>query len=172
MWRSKKFVIAAVLAGVLLVGSIGGVVLASDGGGSSQPGVAWGALCDRVAAIYKANTGDDIDPAALEAAFAQARDEIRAEALDNYLQKLVEEGKITQSQADQYKEWLQSRPDITPYRQHLREWQQSRPDMPPELKDWLQNRPDVPMPRPFGRHGGFQRMGGMLGHGGPYAPAE
>ena len=35
MWRSKKFIVAAVLATVILVGSIGGVVMAADGDGES-----------------------------------------------------------------------------------------------------------------------------------------
>ena len=38
MWRSKKFIIIAVIAAVVLVGSIGGVVLAQTGNGDeSQP---------------------------------------------------------------------------------------------------------------------------------------
>jgi hypothetical protein len=45
-------------------------------------------------------------------AFKQARQEMQDEALQNWLQKLVDEGKITQEEADQYLEWWQSRPDI------------------------------------------------------------
>ena len=33
MWRSKKFIVAAVLAAVIVAGSIGGVVLAQTGDG-------------------------------------------------------------------------------------------------------------------------------------------
>ncbi|MBM4462929.1 MAG: hypothetical protein FJ012_06275 [Chloroflexi bacterium] len=46
------------------------------------------------------------------AAFKQARQEMQDEALQNWLQKLVDEGRITQEEADQYLEWWQSRPDI------------------------------------------------------------
>jgi hypothetical protein len=46
-------------------------------------------------------------------AFKQARQEMQDEALQNWLQKLVDEGKITQEEADQYLEWWQARPDIT-----------------------------------------------------------
>jgi hypothetical protein len=34
------------------------------------------------------------------------------EALKSWLQDLVDKGKITQEEADQYLEWWQSRPDI------------------------------------------------------------
>jgi len=142
MWRSKKFIIAAVLAAVLLVGSIGGVVLAqTDAGGDNQSRAGYEAILDRVCEIYQDNTGDDIDPEALEAAFAQARDEMRAEAQQNRLQNLVQQGKITQEQAD-------------------------------EMQDWWGARPDVPTGFGFRAQGAFPRMGGMRGFGGPCAPAE
>ena len=35
MWRSKKFIVGAVLVTVLLFGSLGGVALADDGDGGS-----------------------------------------------------------------------------------------------------------------------------------------
>lgn len=111
MWRSKKFIVIA-LAAVLLVGSAAGVVLAADNGDDSQPGALFGDLWDKVCAIYEDNTGDDIDPEALKDAFAQARIEMRDEVLQNRLQNLVEQGKITQDEADQYKEWWQARPDV------------------------------------------------------------
>jgi hypothetical protein len=46
-------------------------------------------------------------------AFKQARQEMQDEALQNWLQKLVDEGKITQEEADQYLEWWQARPNTT-----------------------------------------------------------
>ncbi|MCX6009794.1 MAG: hypothetical protein NTW48_07170 [Chloroflexi bacterium] len=112
MWRSKKFIIVAVLAAVILTGSISGVVLAADNGDNNQPGAKNEALLDKVCAIYEQNTGTTIDAQALKEAFTQAQDEMRTEALDEYLQKLVDEGKITQEQADQYKAWLETRPDV------------------------------------------------------------
>ena len=112
MWRSKKFVIAAVLAAVILVGSIGGVVLAQTDDSDDQPGAGYEAMLERVCAIYQANTGDEIDPEALEAAFAQARDEMRAEAQQNRLQNMVQQGRITQEQADEMQDWLRARPDV------------------------------------------------------------
>ena len=169
MWRSKKFIIVTVLAAVLLVGSIGGVALAQTGNGDdSQPKAPHGALLDKVCEIY----GEGIDCEKLEAAFAQARSEMREAALDNRLQKLVDEGKIEPDQVTAYKEWLQATPDMQPFRQQLSEWQQARPGIPPELEEWQQARPDVPFRFGFKGHRGFRGMRGMRGFGGPCAPAE
>jgi len=101
MWRSKKFIVAVLIA-VVLVGSMGGVIFAqTENGDDSQPKT----LLVRVAEIL------GIDQQKLEDAFTQARSEMQDEALDSRLQNLVNEGKITQEEADQYKVWLQARPD-------------------------------------------------------------
>ena len=101
MWRSKKFIIVVVLVAVILSGTIGGVVLATNGG-EIEPEAQHEALLDRVCEIYQENTGVAIDQEALKNAFAQAQDEMRTEALENYLRSLVEQNKITQEQADDY----------------------------------------------------------------------
>jgi hypothetical protein len=134
VWRSKKFIIIAVLAViVVLVGSTAGIVLARAGsGGDSQTGVTQASdnvsqsktLLARVAAIL------GIDQQTVENAFAQAQRETQEEALDNWLKKLVDEGKITQAQADEYKQWWQSRPDMSQYQQQLKDWQEARPNIP------------------------------------------
>ena len=104
MWRSKKFIVVTLLAVVVLVGSTAGVALAqTESGNNSQPKT----LLSRVAEILS------IDQQTLEDAFAQAQSEMRAEALKDRLQSLVDEGKITQEQADQYLEWWQSKPDVS-----------------------------------------------------------
>jgi hypothetical protein len=112
MWRSKKFIIVALLAAVVLAGSTTGVVLAQTGDEDNSPQAQKEALLERVCEIYEDNTGTAIDVQALQDAFAQAQSEMRDEALNNYLQNLVDQGKITQEQADQYKAWLESRPDV------------------------------------------------------------
>lgn len=152
MWRSKKFLVVAVLATVVLIGGIGGAVLAADNGDGSQSKT----LITRVAEIL------GIDQQEVEDAFTQARSEMQTETLDNYLQNLIDEGKISQEQADQYKTWLQTRPDVGPYQQQLKEWQQMRPD--------------VPMPggfsgsRGMGGMGGMRSFGEMRGFNSPCAP--
>jgi hypothetical protein len=69
-------------------------------------------MLEKVAAIYEENTGTAIDAQQLQTAFEQAGDEMRIEARNEFFQKLVGEGKITQDEADQYETWLDSRPDI------------------------------------------------------------
>lgn len=108
MWRSKKFIVVAVLAAVILSGTIGGVVLATNGD-EIEPE----ALLDRVCEIYQENTGVAIDQEALKDAFAQAQSEMQIEALETRLQSLVEEGEITQAQADEYLDWWQAKPDVS-----------------------------------------------------------
>lgn len=112
MWRSKKFIIVAVLAAVVLAGSIGGVAFAQTSTDDSQPAAQHEAMLDKVCVIYEQNTGTAINSEELQKAFDQARSEMQDEALNNYLQSLVDEGKITQEQADQYKAWLESKPEV------------------------------------------------------------
>ena len=142
MWRSKKFLLLALLVPAVLVGSMGGVALAqTDSANDTQPEARHEALLDRVAAIYEENTGVAIDPEALKEAFAQANSEMRAEALENRLQGLVDEGTITQEEAGQY-------------------------------LDWWQSKPDVPVGFGSRGPGGFRGMCRLPGGGGPSAPAE
>ena len=109
MHRSKKFILIALVAVAILAGSIGGVVYAQTGSGDdSQPQ----ALLDRVIAIYKEKTGVAIDSQKLQDAFTQAGSEMRDKALDTYLQNLVDQNKISKEQAEQYKKWLEAKPDV------------------------------------------------------------
>lgn len=108
MWRSKKLIIGVVLAGVLLFGSLGGIALAQENGDDSQPQT----LLDRVTKIL-VDDGINITSEQLQDAFTQARSDMRTEALQNRLQALVEQGRITQEQADEYFQWQQDRPDIS-----------------------------------------------------------
>ena len=106
MWRSKKFIIIAVVAAVVVAaGTMGGVALAQTGSGSTGQ-TSQTTLMARVAKIL------GIDQTKLEDAFKQAQTEQRNEALDTYLKKLVTDGKMTQQQADQYKQWWQSKPNV------------------------------------------------------------
>jgi hypothetical protein len=113
VWRSKKLIFIEVLIIVTLVATVGLVGVAyANNSNNNQSNNTTTSLMQKIADIYKANTGTTIDPQELEKAFTQARQEMRTEALDNFLQKLVQEGKITQQQADDFKAWLNARPDI------------------------------------------------------------
>jgi hypothetical protein len=107
VWQSKKLILAVLLPDMLLVGSLTGVAVAAtdDTGDGSQLGDRWEALLARVCEIYEENTGVAIDPQQLEDAFDQARREMEDKALESWLQNLVDQGKITREQADQYLEW-------------------------------------------------------------------
>ncbi len=157
MWRRKKFVIVALLAAVVLVGSIGGVVFAQAG--STDNTTASKTLIARVAGIL------GIEQQTLQDAVTQARTDMRSEALDNSLKSLVDQGKITQAQADQYKAWVKAKPDMSQSQQQLKDWMQARPGISPELKAWQDARPNMPMPGGFGRFGGRGFGGGMMGRG-------
>ena len=113
MWRKKKLIAIAVLAAVMLAATIGGVVLAADNGDDSEPEAKYETLLNRVCEIYQEKTGVAIDQEALTDAFAQVQGEMRTEALENYLQSLVEQDKITQAQADEYLDWWQAKPDVS-----------------------------------------------------------
>ena len=112
MWRKKKLIAIAVLAAVMLAGTIGGVALAADNGDDSEPEAKYEALLNRVCEIYQEKAGVTIDQEALKNAFAQAQSETQNEALETWLQSLVEQEKITQAQADDYLGWWQVRPDV------------------------------------------------------------
>jgi hypothetical protein len=112
MWHSKKFIVVTVLAVVLLSGSIVGVALAANNGDDTQTKAPSEDILGKVCAIYQQKTGIAIDQEALKAAFAQAQSEMQKEREQARLQDLVEQGKITQEQADKYLEWWQSRPDV------------------------------------------------------------
>jgi len=178
MSRSKKFIIIGVVGALLLVASIGGVVYAQTGDGEGP-----GAMLDKVCEIYQQNTGTTIDQQALKDAFAQAREEMRPLApptpkdrpqmdpeatMQDRLLNLVNDGKITQAQADEFTAWLNAKPDTTAFEQQVQAWQEGRPEMPAEMKEWLEAKPDIPL-LGFPGHGKFP---GPRGFGGPCAPAE
>jgi hypothetical protein len=117
--KKRKWFIPVVVASVLLIGGItGGVVAANNSssnttaGNETQAADQYQALLDKVCAIYEENTGVALDSGQLKAALEQARSEMQDETLQNWLQGLVDKGKITQEEADQYLTWWQSRPDV------------------------------------------------------------
>ena len=104
MWKSKKFILLAVLTAVILVGSIAGVVYAQeeDEEDASPKAVLLEKVADKLG----------IDLQQLEDAFTEAIAEIRDEAQLKWLEKAVEEGLITEEEAAEYSEWWSGKPDI------------------------------------------------------------
>lgn len=103
MWKRKKFIIPLVVAGVL-AGSLAGAAFAQEGDEVGPP--PGGTLIERLAEKL------GIEQSELETAFAEVRSEMRDEAQSNRLQELVEQGRLTQEEADQFREWWQARPEI------------------------------------------------------------
>jgi hypothetical protein len=169
MWRKKKVILAVLLAVVVLVGGTAGIVLAQDNNGDGSQSkftAGFGTDMDRVCAIYQEKTGVAIDSEVLKEAFAQAQQERQDKALDDRLQKMVEDGTITPEQAEQYKTWLGNRPSMESmeqYREQLREWMQNRPDIPQDWKNWQNTKPEMPMPGQFKRGFDFRGFGGARG---------
>jgi uncharacterized membrane protein len=118
--KKRKWFIPVVVVTVLLIGGItGGVVAAvnnsssnTTAGNQTQVTDRYQALLDRACAIYEETTGVALDPEQLKNALEQARSEMQGEALQSWLQNLVDKGKITQEEAAQYLQWWQSRPTI------------------------------------------------------------
>jgi hypothetical protein len=161
MHLKKKFIIIGVLCVVVLAGVLGGFAIASANDGDSVRAN----LFDKIAEIYQKNTGNAIDAQALQKAFTEAGSAARTEACSNFIQKLVDNGKITQEQADALKAWLAARP-ANALTDEFKTWVQSRPDIP-GLFGFDKSNPDNPGKMPFGGRHGFGMMRnhfGMMGN--------
>lgn len=103
MWKRKKFIIPLVAA-VALVGILAGGAFAQEGDEVGPP--PGGTLIERLAEKL------GIEQSELEAAFAEVRSEMWDEARSSRLEALVEQGRLTQEEADQFREWWQARPEM------------------------------------------------------------
>jgi flagellar hook-basal body complex protein FliE len=162
--RKHKKIIFIVLAAVLAVGATLGIaaVASANDSGAVRAQSCNLSMFEKICTIYKANTGTTIDAAELNKAFTQARQEAATEArqaleermaksLDEMLKKMVDDGKITQQQADDYQKWLAARPDNV---------------LSNEYKEWLKTKPEG-IPLGPGMRGpaverGIKRMGNMF----------
>ena len=105
MWKSKKFIVLAVLAAMILVGSIAGVVYAQEDGDEEE-------VAPRTALLERIAEKLGIEPQQLKDAFAEVVEEMQAEIHLHWLDKAVEEGLITEEEATAYREWWSARPDV------------------------------------------------------------
>jgi opacity protein-like surface antigen len=111
MWRKKKFILVAVLAAVILAAGIGGVALAADNNDESQATTPFDNLWEKMAAVLQ-DDGVNVTSDQLQSAFSEAQDQMRADAQQDFLDKMVADGKITQEQADAYSDWIKNKPDM------------------------------------------------------------
>ena len=130
---NRKIVLIALVTVIVLAITLGAVAIAqASDRTNNQPQAANAnvsanvSLFEKISAIYKANTGTAIDAAALQQAFTQAQKELATGAQDRMLQKLVDDGKITQQQLDAYKAWLAARPALNT--DALKQWLESKPE--------------------------------------------
>ena len=147
MNKTLKFTIAPLLAIILISGSVGAVLAQPNENVPERRA----ALISKVADIL------DVDQQTLENAFEQARQEQRGEALDTRLAELVNEGTITQQQANKFNAWINSRPDIPlvgpqQLKKLVQEGKISQEQVD-ALKAWMESKPDIPkiMPPKGGR---------------------
>jgi len=144
MYKIIKFTIAPLLAIILIGGSVGAVLAQPNG---NVPELR-DAIMSEVADIL------NVDQQTLENAFKQAQQEQRGEALDNRLAELINEGTITQQQANEFNAWINSRPDIPLVGpQQLKKLVQEgklTQEQVDASKAWIESKPDVPkiMPPP------------------------
>jgi hypothetical protein len=130
--RKKLIILGIVLAVVTLVGATAGIAFAQADNAPVAGVQATGAvagfsnnLTARIAKIL------GIDQSKLDSAIKQANSDLEAQRLNDYLAKLVQAGKITQDQANQYKAWLNSNPNQTT-------------DQQKKYQSWLDSRPNIP----------------------------
>ena len=109
MWRRKKLILIVLAATVILAGSISGIALAQTGDEEEEQVET---IFDKVTAVLVAD-GVNITTEQLENAFTKVKSDMRAEAMEKFMDKLVEEDVITQDEADEYLEWWEAKPDIS-----------------------------------------------------------
>ena len=100
----KRLSIILIGASVTVLAAIG--AFASIAAQSTEDDSDSQSFVERVASILGLETSD------VEDAFAQAKDEMREERTDSYLAKLVENGTLTQEEADAIQTWMDAKPDV------------------------------------------------------------
>ena len=134
----QKIVLATVLVATMLISSAPAIALAQEGETPEHQG----ALMSQVAEIL------GIDQQELENALKQAQMELRGETLDARLQELIAEGTLTQEQANEFKAWMEAKPDIpmVPPRQLEEALDKGTitQEQADQLKAWMEAKPDIP----------------------------
>ena len=100
----KRWIFFTLLVGALAIGITGGTVLAQGSGATGDSPVK--SFAARVATIL------GLDEAKVQGAMDQATKDMQNEAIQKKLDDMVAQGRISQEQADQIKQWNASRPDV------------------------------------------------------------
>jgi hypothetical protein len=99
----RRWLVVTLLFAALALGITGGTVLARG------PVPSGASPAESFAARVADKLG--LDEAKVQAAFNQAARDIQNEAQQQKLERMVAQGRLTQEQADQIKQWYQSRPE-------------------------------------------------------------
>lgn len=101
--RRRRWFVGSMIAAVLVLSVTGGAVLAQEvGPDGDAPLKSFAARVAEILGLQETEVQDALD---------QASTEIRDERLEQKLNGLVGSGRLTQEQADEYREWVQSRPE-------------------------------------------------------------
>jgi hypothetical protein len=102
----KRWVLVSAIAAMIAIGVVTAGAALAQGTDTGDPAIS--DLVSRIARIL------NLEEARVQDAVDQALRETRDESVRNKLNELVEQGRITQEQADEYFTWYQSRPDDLP----------------------------------------------------------
>ncbi len=116
--KVKVLISILVVALLLTMGGIKMVMAEGEEETTPPPEASKKGLLERVADILEIDQEDLIN------AFKQAQQEMKEEVFINRLNQAVEEGRITQEQADEVIEWWEQRPDDA-----IREWWELKPEV-------------------------------------------
>jgi competence protein ComGC len=134
----KKIVFTTVLVATMLISSVPAIAMAQEGEAPEHQG----ALMSQVAGIL------GIDQGELENAVKQAQTELREEDLDARLQELIAEGTLTQEQTNDFKAWIEAKPDIPMVLPGQLEEALDKgiitQEQVDQLKAWMEAKPDIP----------------------------
>ena len=106
---TKRKIIVLAITGVIAALITGGAVLAQEGGSEEDPSRQ--SLASRVTTILNLEDGVDLEVGVVQDAFTQARRDIKDERFEMKLQWLLDQGRLDQEQADELRNWYESRPD-------------------------------------------------------------
>jgi len=114
MWQDWKFIVIVALLVVTIAvgGTLGGIALARSNSNNADHSQTMNTLMQEAATLFQENTNNADNTPGLGKFFNQDKQTLKSDAIDSILTKLVENGVITQEQADQFKAWWNSRPDM------------------------------------------------------------
>ncbi|MBM3941625.1 MAG: hypothetical protein FJ316_01625 [SAR202 cluster bacterium] len=111
MQKSKKvWLLVPVAVAIIAIGGVGAVAVrdAAAQESTTNATTSVGDFASRVAAIL------GIESDKVQSAMDQARKDVRDEAVQKKLDAMVQAGKLTQAQADEYLSWYKARPADMP----------------------------------------------------------